>query len=80
VQTALPPPHQGKRRWRFGVPSLEMARRIDAQDNALAVQAACYRAETKLAKLRALYESEYSRIRTAMLTEIAELELGENEV
>ena len=45
------------------VPSLETARRIDDQDNALAVQAAVYRAETKLAELRGQYESECSRIR-----------------
>ena len=57
-------------------PSMETARRIDAQDDALAVQAACYRAETKLAELRAMYESECSRIRTAMLAEIAQLEEG----
>jgi hypothetical protein len=43
------------------------------------VQAAVYRAETKLAELRAMYESECSRIRTAMLAEIAALELGECE-
>ena len=39
-------------------PSIETARRIDAQDNALAVQAAVYRAEAKLAELRSLYESQ----------------------
>jgi hypothetical protein len=60
-------------------PSLECARRIDDQDNALAVQAAVYRAETKLAELRSRYETECSRIRTAMLAEIAELKLGECE-
>ena len=59
----------------FGVPSLEVARRIDAQDSALAVQAAVYRAETKLAELRGLYETECSRVRTAMLTEIAQLQI-----
>jgi hypothetical protein len=32
-----------------------------------AVQAAVYRAETKLAELRSRYETECSRIRTAML-------------
>ena len=57
------------------VPSLETARRIDDQDNALAVHAAVYRAETKLTELRARYESECSRIRTAMLAEIAQLEI-----
>ena len=60
-------------------PSIETARRIDAQDNALAVQAAVYRAEAKLAELRSLYESECSRVRTAMLVEIAQLEIGECE-
>jgi hypothetical protein len=59
------------------VPSIETARRIDDQDNALAVQAAVYRAETKLADLRGRYESECSRVRTAMLAEVAALELGE---
>ena len=34
--------------------------RIDDSDNAHAVQAAVYRAETKLAELRAMYESECS--------------------
>ena len=58
-------------------PSLECARRIDDQDNALAVQAAVYRAETKLADLRGRYESECSRVRAAMLAEIAALELNE---
>ena len=60
-------------------PSLEFVRRIDDQDNALAIQAAVYRAETKLAELRSRYETECSRVRTAMLAEIAELELGECE-
>ena len=58
-------------------PSLECARRIDDQDNALAIQAAVYRAETKLAELRGRYESECSRVRAAMLAEIAALELSE---
>jgi hypothetical protein len=61
------------------VPSLETASRIDAQDAALAVQGAVYRAETKLAELRALYETECSRIRSAMLAEIADLEIGERD-
>jgi hypothetical protein len=60
-------------------PSLECARRIDDQDNALAIQAAVYRAETKLAELRSRYETECSRVRTAMLAEIAEFESGECE-
>jgi hypothetical protein len=51
-------------------PSLECARRIDDQDNALAIQAAVYRAETKLAELRSRYETECSRVRTATLAEI----------
>ena len=60
------------------VPSLETARRIDDQDNALAISAACFRAEMKLADLRGQYEAECSRVRSAMLTEIAELEIGEH--
>jgi hypothetical protein len=60
-------------------PSVEVARRIDAQDSSLAVQAAVYRAETKLAELRGLYESECSRIRTAMLAEVAAIEIAEGE-
>ena len=35
-----------------------------------------FRCETKLGELRALYEAEASRIRVAMLAEIAELEIG----
>jgi hypothetical protein len=58
-------------------PSLECARRIDDQDNA--VQAAVYSAETKLAELRSRYESECLRIRAAMLAEIAALEIRECE-
>lgn len=60
-------------------PSVETARRIDDQDNAFAIQAAVYRAETKLAELRGQYESECSRVRSAMLGEIAELEIGMGE-
>jgi hypothetical protein len=58
-------------------PSVEVARRIDASDSSLPVQAAVYRCETKLAELRALYEAECSRIRTAMLAEIAAIEFME---
>ena len=57
------------------VPSLDCARRIDDQDNALAISAAVYRAETKLAELRSRYEEEGSRIRSAMLAEIGALEI-----
>jgi hypothetical protein len=63
----------------FGSPSLETAGRIGDHDNALAVRGAVYRAETKLAELRARYEAECSRVRAAMLAEIAELELKECE-
>lgn len=58
------------------VPSLATARRIDDSDNAFAIQAAVYRAETKLAELRARFEDEATRIRSAMLAEIAGLEIG----
>lgn len=58
------------------VPSLECARRIDDNDNASAVAAAVYRAEVKLAELRSRYEMECSRVRTAVLAEIAALELS----
>jgi hypothetical protein len=61
------------------VPSLACARRINDQDNTLAISAAVYRAETKLAELRSRYEEEGSRIRAAMLAEIAALELVEAE-
>jgi hypothetical protein len=40
------------------------------------VHAAVYRAETGLAEIRAAYEDECSRVRNAMLAEIAELEIG----
>jgi hypothetical protein len=61
----------------FGTPSLQTARRVDDHDNSLAVRGAVYRAEAKLSDLRLQYEDECSRVRTAMLAEIAGLELGE---
>lgn len=57
-------------------PQLETARRVDDHDNALAVHGAVYRAEAKLSDLRLQYEEDCSRVRTAMLVEIADLELG----
>jgi hypothetical protein len=60
----------------FGAPSLETARRIADSDAAHRVHAAAYRAETRLAEIRAAYEDECSRVRNAMLAEIAELEIG----
>lgn len=58
------------------VPSLQTARRIDDQDNAFAISAAVYRAEMKLSDLRSHFEEECSRVRSAMLAEIAGLEIG----
>ncbi len=62
----------------FGVPSIELARRIDTHDNSTAINAAVYRAESRLTELRSQYETECSRVRTAMLVEIASLELGDD--
>jgi hypothetical protein len=59
------------------IPSLATARRIDDTDTSFAIQAAVYRAEAKIGELRGQFETECSKVRSAMLVEIAALELGE---
>jgi hypothetical protein len=61
------------------VPSIDCARRVDDNDAALAISAAVYRAETKLAELRGRFEEESCKIRSAMLAEIAALEIEGSE-
>jgi len=57
----------------FGIPSLEVARRIDDSDKVEAMQAANYRLAARMHELEAQFEVKASELRAAFLAEITEI-------
>jgi hypothetical protein len=63
----------------FGVPSLEVAGRIDNQDAVCRLRAAHYRLAARLHELEARFEEKASELRRAFLDETSEILSGSEE-
>jgi len=57
----------------FGVPSLEVAQRIDDMDKVDAIHAAHFRLQTRMRELETQFEAKASELRAAFLAEISEI-------
>ena len=57
----------------FGIPSLEVAGRIDDSDKVAAFQAAHYRLAARMRELEIQFEQKAGELRSAFLTECAEI-------
>lgn len=55
----------------FGVPSIEVAERIDNSDKVAALNAAAYRCNARLRELEHQFEAKASEVRQAYLDEVA---------
>jgi hypothetical protein len=60
----------------FGVPSIEIARRIDDEDKVSAIHAAHYRLTARMRELEIQFEAKASELRAAFLAEVAEIHGG----
>ena len=61
----------------FGVPSLEMASKIDDSDKIEGLRAAHYRYSARMRELEVQFESKASELRVAYLREVAEIQGNE---